>query len=169
MKEEEIYRLLVEEYAKKSLGLDASNSDADLDVPDNLTAQQRERDEQTTALYRQFVGAHKAKQDFVKGSKAKIRVYCTTWVSALILTCIALAAYVLIFTKRQGTDIIALVSALVPLLAAVLGTLNIVIKYVFPEEEEKHITNIVQTILQNDLLNKQENMKRRKGDKPDND
>ena len=45
------------------------------------------------------------------------------------------------------------------MIAAVIGTLNIVTKYVFPENEEKNITDIVKLIHKNDLKNKQENMK----------
>ena len=157
MKVEDIYQRLLEVYARSDLDLDPSNNDSDL-VPDNLTKQQRQRDKQTTTLYRQFIEAHKEKQDYVKNSKKHIRNACIAWVSVLILAFIFFATYVLVFTDRKIVDIVSLISAAIPLLVAIIGTLNIVTKHVFPEDEEKHISNIVKTILDNDLKNKLANI-----------
>ena len=159
MKGETIYQRLLDEYARSDLDLDPSNTDSDL-IPDNLTKQQRQRDSQTTILYRQFIEAHKDKQGFIKNSKNHIRNACIAWVSVLILALILFAVHVLVFTDRQIADIVSLISVAVPLLVAIIGTLNIVTKHVFPEDEEKHITDIVKTILDNDLKNKLANIRR---------
>ena len=74
------------------------------------------------------------------------------WVTALIVTSIVLSCHILMKTNRKAEDVVALISAIVPILAAIVGTLNIVAKHVFPEDEEKHITEVVKTILENDLL-----------------
>jgi len=132
-------------------------------VKDNLTAEQRKRDEDTTTLYRQFVEAHNAKQLFSRSSKKVIRACCIAWISVFIMACIGLSAYVIIGTERQSADVIALISVIIPLIVAIIGTLNIVTKYVFPENEERHITEIVKTILDNDLKNKIENVRNEKG------
>jgi len=157
VKETDIYQRLIDVYERRGLALDPSNTDSDL-TPDNLTKQQRLRDTQTTALYEQFVEAHKVKQEFTRNSKLHIRNACIAWVSVLILAFIFFATYVLVFTDRKIVDIVSLISAAIPLLVAIIGTLNIVTKHVFPEDEEKHISNIVKTILDNDLKNKLANI-----------
>lgn len=128
-------------------------------VDDHLTDEQRKRDEKTTVLYEQFISAYKEKQRFAKKSKDLIFTWCTQCVSLLVWACVGSSVYVIGWTNRESTDIIALISAIIPLLVAVIGTLNIVTKHIFPEDEEKHITDIVKVILENDLHNKQENMK----------
>ena len=129
--------------------------------PDYLTSQQRKRDQETTKLYEQFVKSHEDKQEFARKSKEYIRNSCFVWVIVLILTCAGLSWYVIACTERSINDIAALISALVPITVAIIGTLNIVTKYVFPEDEEKNITEIVKLIHTNDLANKQENLKQR--------
>ena len=130
-------------------------------MDDNLTYEQRNRDKVTTGLYRQFSEAHKEKQKFIKESKELIRSWCIGWVTALVAGCLILAGYIVFYSFRSPSDVVALIGALVPLVGAVIGMLNIVIKYVFPEDEEKYITEIVKIIYKNDLLNKQENIKKK--------
>jgi len=48
--EDDIYQVLLDEQGKLGAGLHTSNSDNDL-LPDNLTEQQRERDQLTTHVY----------------------------------------------------------------------------------------------------------------------
>ncbi|MCL2045711.1 MAG: hypothetical protein FWG88_04940 [Oscillospiraceae bacterium] len=139
--------------SRNTLGLE-------IPVSDNLTVQQRSRDEETTTLYKQYVNAHKQKQVFSEKAKRTIHLYCILWVSAMLLVCFTLSFYVIIGTARNTSDIVALLSAIIPLVAALVGTLNIVTKYVFPEDEERNITEIVKQIHENDLRNKQENLKR---------
>ena len=129
-------------------------------IYDNLTVQQRERDIYTTGLLKQYVEAHKKKQNFAKNAKRTIFVCCIIWVFLLVLTCIGLSVFVILGTKRQVSDIISLISAIIPLTIAIIGTLNIVTKYVFPEDEEKNITEIVKQIQENDLKNKQQNLEK---------
>ena len=127
-------------------------------VPSNLTEEQGKRDEQMTALFSQFVEAHKDKQIFSKESKTKIRSCCIVWVFMLILACIGLSFYIIMYTDRLVGDVVALIGAIIPLVMAVIGTLNIVIKHVFPENEEQYITDLVKTLSENDLKNKQVNL-----------
>ena len=127
-------------------------------IKDNLTLEQRKRDEHTTTLYKQFVEAHNEKKSFAKGSKTAIRACCIVWVSVLVFSCIVLSAFILVGTNRSLTDIVALISAIIPLIVAIIGTLNIVTQYVFPEGEDRNITEIVKQIHENDLKNKQVNM-----------
>lgn len=41
----------------------------------------------------------------------------------------------------------------------IIGTLKIIVKYVFPEKEEEYITKIVEIIQNNDLEHKKENIR----------
>jgi hypothetical protein len=41
----------------------------------------------------------------------------------------------------------------------IIGMLKIIVRYIFPENEEQYITKIVEDIQKNDLKNKRENIK----------
>jgi len=128
-------------------------------VRDYLTDEQKKRDESTTELYEQFVESHKDKQTFSKESKQSILALCRWWISGIIAACIMLSFYILVCTDRQASDIVALISAIVPLLLALVGTLNIITQNVFPHDEDVHLTKLMTQIHENDLKNKIENMK----------
>jgi len=118
--------------------------------------QQESRDKATTDLYRQFVESHKEKQAFVKEEKKRILDFCIKWVSVFIGACVffsLIIVLIILFTKKESAGIIALLSVIVPMVVAVIGMLTIVTKYVFPEDEEKNITEIVKAIHKNDLDN----------------
>jgi len=123
------------------------------------TRQQRLRDEETTRLYRQFVDSHEEKQKFARNKKNVIFWFCIVWVSLFTLACVVLSFYTIFYSPKSVNDIIMLISAIVPMVAAIVGTLNIVAKHVFPEDEEKNITEIVKAINDNDLKDKTENLK----------
>jgi len=131
-------------------------------IPDNLTDEQFERDKQTTKLYEQFVKSHRNKQKFIRSSKKLILYFCLGWVTALIIACVVFPIYVLSRPVISQYDIISLISTIVPLIGAILGTLNIVTKYVFPKSEERYITKLVRLIHKNDLKNKRVNIKAEK-------
>ena len=133
------------------------------DVKDFLTPQQRSRDERTTILYEEFVAAYSEKRTFLKKSKRTIRCWAIAWITAIVSLIGYSLVHVLSFTDRNIGDIVILVSAIVPMLSAIIGILVIITKYVFPENEEQHITEIVKLILENDLKNKQENIKTQNG------
>ena len=128
-------------------------------IDDNLTEQQKIRDKNTTILYSQYVVSHKYKRDFAKRAKEIIFIFCIIWVTALLAVCATLSICVVTKAGRSTDDVVALVGALLPLIAVIIGTLNIVAKHVFPEGEDQNITDIVKQIHENDLKNKQENMK----------
>ena len=52
-----------------------------------------------------------------------------------------------------------LVSVCVTFLTLIVGILQTITKYVFPEKEEEYITRIVEIIQNNDLENKKENIR----------
>ena len=57
------------------------------------------------------------------------------------------------------TDVIALVTALVSFVTSILALTTIITKFCFPEDDEKYITSIVESIQKNDLENKKESMR----------
>ena len=56
-------------------------------------------------------------------------------------------------------NVIQLVSVCVTFLGLIVGLLQTITKYVFPENDEEYITRIVELIQKNDLENKKENIK----------
>jgi hypothetical protein len=132
-------------------------------MPDNLTVQQRKRDGYTTKLYNLFVKSYESNRNFASIFKVIICAWCLIIVSGVFVACVMLAFYILQQTERTVGDIIALISATIPLATAVMGILQIVTKHVFPEDDEKHVTEIVKAIHDNDFKNKQENIRQQNG------
>lgn len=56
-------------------------------------------------------------------------------------------------------NVIQLISVCITFLGLIVGLLQTITKYVFPENEEEYITRIVELIQNNDLENKKENIK----------
>ena len=55
--------------------------------------------------------------------------------------------------------LLRLIPICITFITLIIGTLNIIVKYVFPEKEEEYITKIVELIQNNDLEHKKENIK----------
>ena len=133
------------------------------DMPDNLTSEQRKRDAHTSTLYKLFVDAYKNSRQFAKTFKLVICIWGLVLVSCMTIACVILSFYILMFTERQPSDIIALISAIIPLVVSIIGLLTIITKHIFPENEEKHVTEIVKLVHENDLKNKRENIRQHNG------
>lgn len=54
---------------------------------------------------------------------------------------------------------VEVISVCITFLSLIVGILTIMVKYVFPENEEEYITRIVEIIQNNDLENKKENIR----------
>lgn len=128
-----------------------------------VTAEQKQRDSQITKLLTAYVGSYENKANSSKICRFAILVSCLLIVIffAVVLAIIvinALNADVVFCTSQ----IVGFVTACVSFISLIIGLLTIITKYFFPEDDEKYITKIVETIQQNDLENKRENAKNTK-------
>lgn len=124
------------------------------------TAEQKTRDEKVTELLEKYVEAYENK---TKAQK-KYRSILFWGSSAIIgLFSIALLIIAIVTITRIGdinvTDVIAVITALISFVTSILALTTIITKFCFPDDDEKYITSIVESIQRNDLENKKESMR----------
>jgi len=117
--------------------------------------QQSIRDKQITRLLKSFVDSYDDKRQFRRETKWGILFFAAFWMSLLLLACILFSKSVLADPDRSIADVAALLAALVPLVTAMLGTLGVVVRYVFPEDEDKNTAEILRLVQESDLKNRQ--------------
>lgn len=124
------------------------------------TKEQRSRDKQVTKLLSLYVKGYESKVNSNKWYKLVLLIMCS-----LILLGFSIIFGIIIinvvFSKKviSIASLCQLISVCITFLTLIIGTLNIIVKYVFPEDDEKYITSIVEIIQNNDLENKKENIK----------
>ncbi len=124
------------------------------------TEQQKRRDGKVTELLEKYVKAYENKTKAQKKYRA-ILFWGSSGIIALFS--IALLVIAIITITRIGdikvTDVIALITALISFVTSILALTTIITKFCFPEDDEKYITSIVESIQKNDLENKKESMR----------
>ncbi|MBR2949948.1 MAG: hypothetical protein IKC46_08805 [Lachnospiraceae bacterium] len=133
---------------------------ADAYVDSYMTKQQRLRDKRVTELLELYVSGYKYKNQSNKWYKGLL-LLC----SCSILIAFTVVFIILIFNMDFSNDAVSVtsmvevISVCITFLSLIVGILTIIVKYVFPENEEEYITRIVEIIQNNDLENKKENIR----------
>jgi len=118
-----------------------------------MTVEQKKRDAKVTELFIAYVKNYKDKAESNKD-------YKNTLFGACILILLSYSVSLLFLILNYHDDNIAkLISICVTFLGMIIGMLKIIVRYIFPENEEQYITKIVEDIQKNDLKNKRENIK----------
>ena len=139
------------------------SSDDDMNISYNdpyTTKQQKLRDEAVTDLLKSYVAAYKHKVKVNCWYKLIIFVGCIVIICSF--SCIFKDCVISLLQKSETTDIkdsISLITVCLTFLTLVIGILQTITKYVFPENDEEYVTKIVEIIQNNDLENKKENIK----------
>ncbi len=124
------------------------------------TRQQKSRDSKITELLSTYVETYNYKSKSNKWYKGILFFIC---VAILVAFCISFIVFIcnVDFNGEANSipDVIQLISVCVTFLGLIVGLLQTITKYVFPENEEEYITRIVELIQNNDLENKKENIK----------
>lgn len=125
------------------------------------TRQQKSRDCKITELLSTYVETYSYKSKSNKWYKGILFFIC---VGILVAFCVSFIIFVcnVDFNGKAADSIpnvIQLISVCVTFLGLIIGLLQTITKYVFPENEEEYITRIVELIQNNDLENKKENIK----------
>lgn len=124
------------------------------------TRQQKARDRKITELLTTYVETYNYKSKSNKWYKGILFFIC---VGILVAFCISFIVFIcnVDFNREANSipDVIQLISVCVTFLGLIVGLLQTITKYVFPENEEEYITRIVELIQNNDLENKKENIK----------
>lgn len=125
------------------------------------TAEQKQRDKYVTTLLKSYVYNYENKT--ILNMKYKGKLFHVFLILTCILTLIFSACIVYVFVDLKNSNIAEYLIKILPIcvtfVTLIIGTLNIIVKYVFPEKEEEYITKIVEIIQNNDLENKKENIR----------
>ena len=139
------------------------DNDSDINqayVDTYATTQQKSRDRKITELLSTYVDAYRYKNTSNKWYKGILFTIC---IAILLTFCASFVFFIknFDFSKETGSlpEVVQLISVCVTFLALIVGLLQTITKYVFPENEEEYITRIVELIQNNDLENKKENIK----------
>lgn len=124
------------------------------------TRQQKSRDRKITELLSIYVKTYDYKSKSNKWYKGILFFIC---IGILVAFCISFIVFVCNVDFNGETssvaNVIQLISVCITFLGLIVGLLQTITKYVFPENEEEYITRIVELIQNNDLENKKENIK----------
>lgn len=124
------------------------------------TRQQKSRDRKITELLSTYVETYDYKSKSNKWYKGILFSIC---IGILVAFCISFIVFVcnVDFNGEASSvaEVIQLISVCITFLGLIVGLLQTITKYVFPENEEEYITRIVELIQNNDLENKKENIK----------
>lgn len=123
----------------------------------DTTKEQRDRDHQITELLETYVGAYKSKVKQGFWYRVIIPVLCVLIIGGFAIILGKLSWQ--LFSAEAGfkaADAVSFITACVSFLTLIIGVLHIITKYFFPEDDEKYITQIVESIQRNDLENRKE-------------
>lgn len=149
---------------KQSLGrIDGIGSDDNISNPyidEYTTKEQQERDKSISELLALYVKAYRYKNQSNKVYKIILFAVCI--LSVVLFG--GVLAYLMIYLNGSCEEtsvesIIQLVTVSVTFVTLIVSILKIITKYVFPVNDEEYITRIVELIQNNDLKNKQENIR----------
>lgn len=124
------------------------------------TKQQKKRDKKVTDLLGEYVDNYKNKNINVRVYKEEVYhlIYHLIEFGIIGLFCLTLFAVIKI-DEITVEGVVALITVYVSILSIFTGLFKIIMNYIFPKNEEKYITRIVEIIQKNDLENKREHIK----------
>ncbi|MGN0340681.1 MAG: hypothetical protein ACI4D0_09295 [Lachnospira sp.] len=124
------------------------------------THEQRLRDKKITELLCQYVDAYSYKNTSNKFYKAILFSVCLILLLGFCAGFVMFAVTMIEWgTETSVEGAVKVLTVCVTFITLIVGTMNIITKYVFPENEEEYITRIVEIIQNNDLENKKENIR----------
>lgn len=123
------------------------------------TPEQKDRDENISRLLECYVNSFERKKIENIKSRKEIKWFCFLSSLLLIITIFSILAITIIFDVDSLYSVAVILSAMFGLFGTIFGIIKYVARFAFPEEDEKYITEIVKSIQENDLKDKQENIK----------
>lgn len=129
-------------------------------VDSYTTRQQKDRDIKITELLSEYVNSYKSKTKTNKWYKIFLFATCILGLFVFSIIFIILILKVdFSIDSNSIANVAQLASICITFLGLIIGLLQTITRYVFPENEEEYITRIVEIIQNNDLENKKENIK----------
>lgn len=154
---EDMLRKIVNVYGYTENTYDGANKDKQLE-DSNQTREQKKRDEQITRLLTEYVDAYHEKAKTNQSFKGILFTVSIILFSCLVSICILYILITMVRDRASVTDAVSLVAVCVTMIGSIAFLLEIIAKHIFPENEEKNITEIVKAIQNNDLEDKRINI-----------
>lgn len=123
------------------------------------TPEQKNRDENISRLLGYYVNFFGRKKIENIENRKGIKWFCFLSALLLIIMIFSILAITIIFNIDSLYSVAVILSAMFGLFGTIFGIIKYVARFAFPEEDEKYITEIVRSIQENDLKDKQENIK----------
>lgn len=123
-----------------------------------LTKEQSVRDHEITKLLQQYVKSYTTKTDDNLRYRRLILIACAAIVGVAVFCCGYVTVKIAPMEDKNLNDIVTIITAYAGVIASTMSVVTIITKYIFPENEEQYITEIVKAIQENDLENKKVNI-----------
>ncbi len=124
-----------------------------------VTSEQKKRDAKITELLGEYVGSYRGKVRHSTVCRYIILIPCMIIICGFAGILAWFSACIVKNDSVSIEGIVAFVTACISFITLIIGLLQIITKYFFPENDEQYITKIVESIQRNDLENKRENAK----------
>lgn len=123
------------------------------------TREQKKRDASISVLLNDYVDAYKNKTTTQKAYRKALFITSSVLLSLFSIAVIIIGVVIVLHkSKVEVNNLISLITLCITYLASLVGLIQIITKFCFPENDEQYITQIVESIQRNDLDNKKENM-----------
>ncbi len=123
------------------------------------TLEQKNRDKNISRLLGCYVNFFERKKIENIKTRKDIKWFCFLSSLLLIIIIFSILAITIVFDIDSLYSVAVILSAMFGLFGTIFGIIKYVARFAFPEEDEKYITEIVKSIQENDLKDKQENIK----------
>ena len=123
------------------------------------TLEQKNRDKNISRLLGCYVNFFERKKIENIKTRKDIKWFCFLSSLLLIIIIFSILAITIVFDIDSLYSVAVILSAMFGLFGTIFGIIKYVARFAFPEEDEKYIKEIVKSIQENDLKDKQENIK----------
>ncbi|MBQ8684968.1 MAG: hypothetical protein IJ514_02205 [Clostridia bacterium] len=117
-----------------------------------MRAEQEKRTEEITKIFVNYRGQQEQRYEYKHNIKPKIIGFLFRLIIALVVLLAAFSIILICVQEIEGPSVVALVTGFVTCLGSVLSILVIIVKYIFPEDEDKNFNDLVTSIITNDTV-----------------
>ncbi len=117
-----------------------------------MRVEQEKRTEEITKIFVNYRGQQEQRYRYKHEMKPKLVSFLLNIIIAIIAVLAIFSILLICIHELEGPSVVALVSGFVTCLGTVVSIFVIIIKYVFPEDEDKNFNDLVKSIITNDTV-----------------
>lgn len=125
---------------------------SELAYREKMRKEQEKRTEEITNLFVNYRGQQEQRYKYKHEIKPKLIRRLSILIGVLIVLLAVFSVLIVCLNEINGAVVVALVSGFITCLSAVLSILLIIVKYIFPEDEDKNFNDLVKSIITNDTM-----------------